>query len=182
MRNCAGLLVLSFAFAPLSVRALDAHGVPNFHLVNDNLYRGGQPTPEGIKNLARIGIRTVVNLRAGNELEEEKLVEAAGMRYVQVPMNAFAAPTDEQIAKLLSVLDDVSAAPVFVHCQRGSDRTGTVIACYRIRHDHWDNRKALREARTSGMSWVEHGMQQYILHFEAAAASAGSQITAPTSQ
>jgi tyrosine-protein phosphatase SIW14 len=184
MQNCAGLLVLSLAFAPLSVCAADAPGVPNFHPVNDRVYRGGQPTREGVKHLAKIGIRTVVDLRGASDhsAEEGMLVEAEGMRYIHVPLNPFGAPTDRQVAKLLEVLDDDLSAPVFVHCKRGSDRTGTVIACYRIRHDHWDNRKALREARTSGMSWVERGMQQYILHFAAAAPSAGSQATAPTLQ
>jgi uncharacterized protein (TIGR01244 family) len=184
MRNFASILALSFALAPLSVRADDAPGVPRFHSVNEHIYRGGQPSREGIKHLAKIGVRTVVDLRGGNDhsAEEEKLVEAAGMRYVHVPMNGLTAPTDQQIATVLDLLDDGSAAPIFVHCKRGADRTGTAIACYRIRHDRWDNQKALREARMTGLSWVQRGMQQYILHFEAAAASAGLQVTAPTSQ
>ena len=184
MRNSAAILIVSLAFAPLPVRAAEAPGVPKFQTVNERIYRGGQPSREGIKHLASIGVRTVVDLRGGNDhsAEEEKLVEAAGMRYVHVPMNALAAPTDQQIAKVLDLLDDGSAAPVFVHCKRGADRTGTAIACYRIRHDHWDNQKALKEARMTGLSWVQRGMQQYILRFEAAATSAGSQVTAPTSQ
>jgi tyrosine-protein phosphatase SIW14 len=182
-RHSAGILVLSVALAPLSSPAAEAPGIPTFQLVNDNVYRGGQPSREGIKHLAKIGVRTVIDLRGGREhsSEEGQLVEAAGMRYVHVPMNGLAAPTDQQIAKVLDLLDDASAAPVFVHCRRGVDRTGTVIACYRIRHDHWDNRKALQEARMSGLSWVERGMQQYILRFEAAT-SAGSQTNALTSQ
>ena len=183
MRNSAGILVLSLALAPLSVYAADTPGIPKFQSVNEHIYRGGQPSRDGIKHLAKIGILTVVDLRGGNDhsAEEKRLVEAAGMRYVHVPMNALAAPTDQQIAKVLDLLDDGSAAPVFVHCKRGADRTGTAIACYRIRHDRWDNQKALKEARMTGLSWVQRGMQQYILHFEAAT-SAGSQVTAPASQ
>jgi protein tyrosine/serine phosphatase len=54
-----------------------------------------------------------------------------------------------------------------VHCLRGADRTGTVIACYRIAHDQWPNQKALDEALTFGMSWTERGMRNYVLHYEA---------------
>jgi tyrosine-protein phosphatase SIW14 len=185
MRHYSGILVLSLALAPLSVRAADAPGVPNFHAVNDHVYRGGQPSRDGIDSLARIGVRTVVDLRGGRALEEEKLVQAAGMRYVHVPMDAFAAPSDQEITTLLDLLDDESASPVFIHCKRGSDRTGTVIACYRMKHDRWDNRKALAEARVHGMAWIERAMQQYILNFEPAATPATSQSTArsvPASQ
>src|SRR5258708_7498222 len=175
MRTLAGTLFLAIALTPPSVCAAEAPGVPNFHSVSDRLYRGGQPTREGINSLAKIGIRTLINLRTGNDREEEKLVKAAGMRYVHVPMSGLSAPSHQQIASVLEVLDDASESPVFIHGRRGADRTGTVIACYRIRHDHWENQKALSEARKNGLSWVERGMQQYILRFD----SASEQITAP---
>jgi protein tyrosine/serine phosphatase len=78
------------------------------------------------------------------------------------------APANEQIWKVLGVLDDSSQWPVFVHCRRGKDRTGVVLACYRIVHDHWENQKALQEARLAGMSWIERAMQNYILRFQPA--------------
>jgi len=92
-------------------------------------------------------------------------VEAAGIRYVLVPLSGLAAPSPRDISKLLDLLDSEANWPVFVHCQRGSDRTGTVIACYRIAHDHWDNRKALAEAQSFGMSRAEIAMRHFILHF-----------------
>jgi tyrosine-protein phosphatase SIW14 len=180
MRNWPGILVLSLALSPVSgwaAESLDPSGVPNFHHVNEHLYRGGQPAPQGIKNLAALGVRTVIDLRGGKEHseEEQKLVEAAGMHYVHVPMAGLSAPSDQQIATLLDMLDNSASWPVFLHCKRGADRTGTVIACYRMTHDHWDHAKALSEARTNGMSWIERGMQQYILHFEPPRKQATSQ-------
>jgi len=143
-------------------------GVGNFHAVNDHIYRGAQPTPDGVQSLAKLGVHTVIDLRGGKEhsAEEERLVKAAGMHYVHVPMKGLEAPTDQQIATILALLDDSSGWPVFVHCRRGADRTGTVIACYRIAHDHWDNVRALHEARLDGMSWIERAMERYVLSFK----------------
>jgi len=163
------LLVLSLATGPLF--AAEPLGVPNFHTVNERLYRGAQPTIEGFQNLAKLGVKTVIDLREAGErsLAEQKVVQAAGMRYVSVPMAGFQAPTASQIAKVFALFHDISAGPVFVHCRRGADRTGTVVACYRIEHDHWDNSKALTEARTFGMSWLERAMQSYVRHYQVTA-------------
>jgi len=171
-RYAATIVILILALTPLCAGPpdlLDAPGVRNFHQVDPHLYRGAQPTSQGFTSLAKVGIRTVIDLRGGRELreDEQKIVEAAGMHYVHVPMAGLSAPSDQQITTVLGILNDTSAWPVFVHCRRGADRTGTVIACYRIAHDHWDNEKALREAQFHGMSSLEYAMKQYILHFEA---------------
>ncbi|QYM78746.1 hypothetical protein K0B96_15800 [Horticoccus luteus] len=62
---------------------------------------------------------------------------------------------------------------MFIHCQHGADRTGTIIACYRIRHDGWTADAALAEAKRYGMSEWEFGMKDFVRHFPAAAASGG---------
>ena len=167
----ASMLTAVLALAPIWAGppvVLDAPGVANFHQVDDHIYRGAQPTAEGFKNLAKLGIRTVIDLRGGREMggDEKKIVEAAGMHYVHVPFAGLRAPSDEQIATVFAVFNDPSAWPVFVHCRRGADRTGTVVACYRIAHDRWDNQKALSEAESHGMSHIERAMKQYILRFE----------------
>ena len=143
--------------------------MPNFREVNEHVYRGAQPSPEGFKSLAKLGVKTIIDLRGGDRTDaEEKIVKAAGMKYISIPMRGLEAPTDHQIWRALGVLDDSSGWPVFIHCLRGKDRTGTVIACYRIVHDHWTNQKALEEARLDGMSWVERAMQHYVLSFQPA--------------
>jgi uncharacterized protein (TIGR01244 family) len=145
--------------------------IPNFHQVDEHLFRGAQPAANEFQDLARMGIKTVLDLREeGHSVSERKLVEAAGMRYVSLPMSGLTAPSDQQISGALAVLEDSANGPVFVHCRRGADRTGTVIACYRIAHDGWQNRQALEEARTFGMSRLERAMRRYVLHYRAAAA------------
>jgi tyrosine-protein phosphatase SIW14 len=81
-------------------------------------------------------------------------------------MKGMHTPTNEQIVTALKILEDAAADPVFVHCRRGADRTGTVIACYRISHDHWENQKALSEAKSYGMSLFQQALQRYILRYQ----------------
>ena len=140
----------------------------NFHQVNDHVYRGAQPTDDGFKSLAKLGVKTVIDLREtdSRSAAEKKVVEGSGMRYINIPMQGMSAPSQADVAKVMALFDDPSAGPVFVHCRRGADRTGTVVACYRIAHDGWDNAKALREAKTDGMSWVEVAMQHYVMSYQ----------------
>ncbi len=174
------IILLAVASVPLFGADAAAMDIPRFHQVNDRVYRGGQPSDKDWAGLAKLGIKTVVDLRPSSEhstVAEQRAVEAAGMHYINVPMHGVEAPSDENVAKVLALFNSDSDGPVFVHCRRGADRTGTVIACYRISHDHWQNPKALQEARSMGMSWVEIGMQRYVLEFVGARLMA----TAPAS-
>ena len=82
-------------------------------------------------------------------------------------MTSLTPPTEGEIAKLLTLLEDTATGPVFVHCKRGADRTGAVIAAYRIDHDHWENARALKEAMSSGMSFFQLPRQHFIQSFQA---------------
>ena len=109
-------------------------GTPNFHQINSRLYRSAQPSLEGLSALAGSGIKTVINLRMGDDIlpQEEETTKAAGMTYRNVPLSGWRRPTDAQVNAVLSLIES-STPPVLVHCERGADRTGTIIACYRIR-------------------------------------------------
>src|SRR5436305_2595325 len=166
----ARTLVLAPAlFLTVAAHGQQPAGLENFHKVSENLYRGAQPTEEGIASLAKLGVKTVLDLREfdGRSVAEKKAVEAGGMRYVNVPMQGTNTPSPAVVAKALSILNQNDAGPVFVHCRRGADRTGTIIACYRIAHDRWTPAKALREARGLGMAWYTSGKQRFISSFTA---------------
>ena len=75
-------------------------------------------------------------------------------------------PKDKQISHALREMNDTSRGPVFVHCKRGADRTGVVVACYRIEHDNWSRREALGEARDHGMSWYQFPLQKYVMNYD----------------
>jgi tyrosine-protein phosphatase SIW14 len=177
-RLVPAVLALSLSLAALPAASIpEVPGIPNFHQVDEHIYRGGQPHGESFAGLAKIGIKTVIDLRG--ERSEQTAVQSAGMHYIRLPWSGFQAPADSQIAAVLSLLNDNSSWPVFVHCRRGADRTGTAIACYRIAHDHWTNQQALDEARTFGMSAMEVAMQHFILRFAAPASTAV--LATPTS-
>jgi len=175
------LLLFTLLSSPQSAVA-QVTGIPNFHQVTERIYRGGQPDENGWPQLAKLGVKTVIDLRRPGEhsiMAESLAVAAAGMRYVNVPMDGFATPTSEQLVLPLTLLDDDE--PVFVHCKQGCDRTGTVIAAYRISRQGWENQRALAEAREKGMHWWENGMRRFIAAYRAGPASAPATDAVPAS-
>jgi tyrosine-protein phosphatase SIW14 len=142
--------------------------VRNFDKVNDQIYRGGDPTAVGLTELGAMGVKIDLDLRETGEATktEQDEAEKLGIKYVNIPMKPFSAPTEDQMQRALALLRETKSAPIFVHCRRGKDRTGAVIACYRIQHDGWSNEQALDEARKHGMSFTERAMQSYVLHFK----------------
>jgi uncharacterized protein (TIGR01244 family) len=165
-----GTLIIPFALA-----AAQPVGIPNFHQVSERIYRGAQPTLEGFQELAKMGIKTIVDLRREEPQVrgEQHIVEALGMKFLSVPMS-MQAPSEEQIARVMQELNS-NAGPVFVHCHGGRDRTGTVIACYRKAHDAWDSQKALQEADLDGMR-RDVGMRKYVRKYQTLADALGSAL------
>ena len=138
--------------------------LPNFHQVNEKLYRGGQPKEGGFAELKKLGITTVIDLRDDDEnaLKEKKLVEAAGMQFLNFPLGNWSRPDTDDIDKILATINSTKYQPVFVHCKRGSDRTGTAMAIYRMQHDGWTAKQAGDEAEKFGIGWWQHGMRDFI--------------------
>ena len=138
--------------------------LPNFHKVNEHLCRGAQPTLDGVRKLSALGIKTILNLRGEGELTlaEAKAAVDAGMTYRNVAMPDLGRPKDEQVETALGIINDPQYWPVFVHCKHGEDRTGVIIACYRISKEGKTDKEALKEARQLGMSRFQFGMKDYV--------------------
>ena len=138
--------------------------LPNFYQVNSRLYRGGQPRRNGLQDLKKLGIKTVINLRDDDDSAktEESEAEALGLNYFNVPLNQFKQPSDQTVESLLKLINSAENQPVFVHCKRGSDRTGTIVALYRIDNDGWTNEEAKDEAKQFGMGFWQIEMRKYI--------------------
>jgi protein tyrosine phosphatase (PTP) superfamily phosphohydrolase (DUF442 family) len=140
---------------------LERPGLPNLHRVSAALYRGAQPTAEGMKQLAALGVKTVVNLR--NHHSDEKALAGTGLAYVSIPMDAWSVKT-EHVVRFLQVVSDPARQPVFVHCQHGADRTGTLVAAYRMTVLGWSAEDAIREMVDGGFGYhsIWRGLRTFL--------------------
>ena len=121
--------------------------IDNFGQVNANYYRGAQPGGRDYTDLAALGVKTVIDLQRDGDAAEQKLVEAAGMKFHRIPMTTREKPTREQLALFMKLVDDPANQPVYVHCAGGRHRTGVMTAVYRMRHDGWSAEQAFKEMK-----------------------------------
>ena len=127
-------------------------GVPNLHKVTDNLYRSAQPTAEGMGNLKKMGVETIVNLRSFHTDRDE--IGNTGLAYEHIYMKAWH-PEEEEIVRFLQIVTRPEKGPVLVHCQHGADRTGTMCAVYRIAIQGWTREEAVKEMAEGGFGFHE---------------------------
>jgi tyrosine-protein phosphatase SIW14 len=115
-----------------------AKGIPNWGQVTDTLYRGGQPVAAGFKSLQQLGVGIVVDFRDEPEeiASERREVEGLGVRYVSIPWSGNRYPSNPQVVEFLDLVRANPQTKIFVHCKRGADRTGVMIAAYRIAVEH----------------------------------------------
>jgi protein tyrosine/serine phosphatase len=119
--------------------------IKNFGQMDDRFFRGARPKDDDYAALSALGVKTIIDL-TDNSIEYEKpAVEAAGLRYINIPMIDKSAPSMDQINEFLKVVDDPETGKFFVHCAGGRHRTGVVGAVYRFHHDHWGLEQALAE-------------------------------------
>jgi uncharacterized protein (TIGR01244 family) len=147
--SLAFITILLLAIS-VSVQAGEFKNLPsikNFGHINDNYYRGAQPQNQDYADLAALGIRTVINLTSDDaEANEKMMVENAGMKYYQIPMNTHVPPTTAQLTEFLEIVNDSASQPVYVHCVGGRHRTGVMTAVYRMMNG-WDAGRAYKEMK-----------------------------------
>ncbi|MBN1393424.1 MAG: dual specificity protein phosphatase family protein [Pirellulales bacterium] len=131
-------------------KKLDRPGLPNLHKVDDGLYRGAQPTAEGIKELEKLGVKTIVILREKHS--DKEIIGKSNIAYVSIALHTWSVD-EKDVARFLRIATDKNLRPVFVHCQHGADRTGAMCAAYRVAVDGWTKRRAIDEMTGGGFGF-----------------------------
>ena len=131
------------------------NGIGNFGEVTPRLFRGAQPNKRGYAALAKIGINIVVDTRGNRTNSEGKEVRRHGMEYVAIPWHC-PFPRDEVFARFVRLLKENPNKKVFVHCRLGDDRTGMMIAAYRMAAEGWTADEAMIEMRQFGFNRAHH--------------------------
>ncbi|MBZ5665089.1 MAG: dual specificity protein phosphatase family protein [Acidobacteriia bacterium] len=130
-------------------------GIGNFGEVTPSLFRGAQPSQKGFETLAKMGIDIVVDTRGNRAKSEGKEVRALGMKYVAIPWHC-PLPHDDVFVKFLKLLQENPNKKVFVHCRLGDDRTGMMVASYRMAAEGWSADEAMIEMKHFGFSTAHH--------------------------
>jgi protein tyrosine/serine phosphatase len=138
--------------------------IKNFGQLDGRFYRGAQPKESDYKDLAALGIKTVVDLRDDPASYEKREVEAAGMQYVNIAMSDTKYPKEEQIQQFLKLASDPATGKFYVHCAGGRHRTGVAGAVYRMTYYGWDYDRTYKEMKDFDFytRWGHGAMKDYV--------------------
>ena len=154
----------SFSFAKSHDSRFPNISIDNFGQMDERFYRGSRPNPEDLKALAALGINTVIDLTDNSMQKEKPAVEAAGMRYINIPIVDKAYPSVEQANAFLKTVNDPATGKFYVHCAGGRHRTGIMGAVYRFNHDHWNFDQAYKEMEAYDFytRWGHGALKDYV--------------------
>lgn len=138
---CIGLLHQSTLLAGPYNSPIELGDLKNLHKVDENLYRSEQPQTKDFIELEKLGIKTVINLR--NRFSNHHELKKSTLNDVEIPINSWKINYLHLIGALKLI--EASAKPVLVHCLHGADRTGCVVACYRMVFCNWTKEDAVKE-------------------------------------
>jgi protein tyrosine phosphatase (PTP) superfamily phosphohydrolase (DUF442 family) len=138
--------------------------LPRFQQVSEKLYRGGQPRAGGLARLRELGINTIINLRGRSKTTraEEAEALALGFNYYNIALPNWGRPQHTRVERILALIATPENGKVMVHCKDGVDRTGMIVALYRMRQERWTTGDALAEAERDGMRRIQVWMRDYV--------------------
>lgn len=174
--GAAALAVLIAANVSAQTTAqLAAVAIDNFGQINANYYRGAQPEARDYPVLASLGVKTVIDLTDDGRVDEPGLVQRAGMKFFRIPLTTTDRPSDAAVQEFLKLVNDPANQPVYVHCQGGRHRTGTMTAIYRISKDGWSADQAYAEMKQYGFeTFIGHPvLKKFVYDFATSLAAQG---------
>lgn len=190
VRSVASMVLVLLAFNAISQaqQASDqkssAIKIKNFGQMDERFYRGARPkSQEDFKDLAAMGITTVIDL-TDNSVDEKAAVEAAGMKYINIPMVEKKYPTPEATSTFLKVANDPATGKFFLHCAGGRHRTGAMGAVYRYQNYNWNFEQVYAEMKKFDFytSWGHGAFKDFVKDYydQMQAAKATAQSPAST--
>lgn len=178
------LSLSAISFAKTSDSKFANVKISNFGQMDERFYRGARPDKSDYPALAALGIKTVIDLTDNSREKEQPAVEAAGLRYVNIPIVDKSSPSAEQVDAFMKVVDDPATGKFYVHCAGGRHRTGIMGAVYRFNHDHWNYDQAYAEMlqydfyTSNGHGKQKDFVQAYWQQFQAKQANTSAAATA----
>lgn len=167
-----GLAAVASAQEPAATNtnSISVH-IKNFGQMDGRFYRGAQPGKKDYKDLAALGIKTIIDLREDPEPYEQPLVESLGMKYVNIPMIEKKYPTTEATEAFLKIVNDPATGKFFVHCAGGRHRTGAMGAVYRLQFYDWNFDQAYKEMKDYDFytSWGHGAFKDFVKDYYAKA-------------
>jgi protein tyrosine/serine phosphatase len=147
--------------------SVETCNINNFGKVNEYLFRGAQPEEEEYAQLATLGVKTVLDLRDDPKGYAKAQAEAAGLRYINLPMSDKKYPAEENVKKFLDLATDQGNWPLYVHCAGGRHRTGVMTAVYRMTLEGWDIERAYDEMKDYDFytRWGHKAMKTFIFDY-----------------
>lgn len=148
------------ATAHTSERIYNLPGLSNVGRVTPGVLRGAQPGKDGYATLKAMGVKTVIDMRTSES--EKAQVEAAGMRAIAIPIEMTRDGLKEKVDRVVALMADPANQPVYVHCRHGQDRTGIVVAAYRMKQQGWSLAEAETEMQAFGFNDVWVNFKKFI--------------------
>jgi protein tyrosine phosphatase (PTP) superfamily phosphohydrolase (DUF442 family) len=161
----AALSLPAFAASPAArpanwAVAVSTQGISNLWRVEPDLYRSARPESAGFQELEKLGVKAVLDVESP---ADEIAAKGTKLKLFHVPMNAFGL-RDESVLEGMKILSDPANRPIVIHCQHGADRTGAMMALYRVVVEGWSKDDAIREMNAGGYhhsSWFSN-LDRYV--------------------
>ena len=162
-----GLLALGLLGAQARKQTLD--GVSNYTVVDATVGCAGATEVAAIPAIASRGYKAIVNLRLADEPgalidESRSAAQEAGLKFIHLPFNG-SAPEEAIVDAFLKAVTDKANQPVFINCA-SANRVGALWLAKRMLVDHWDQEKAVDEAKLIGLS--SPALEKFALAYVAA--------------
>lgn len=155
----------------------------DFYEVSPGVYRGGRLDEAGVTRLHQLGVKTILNLENdGEEIGlESGWAKHSSIEQISQPMSGFFTPDDRQVDRILHVLADPAKRPIYIHCKKGMDRTGIVVALHRIYNEGWTAARASAERDHLGFNhWLVYLDRYFAWKAKRFAGTVKKAITSPT--